>query len=211
MATLLEVVNRVLEMESHREAEDAVLQAAVRSAINEGLDVLYEDRPWWWTEQIATVTADGDGNLVLPYEATQILAVYDSADSPLHPRARAQQLDHRSNLTSKGIKTYALGGYDSGTVHPVLALWPAGDGDYTVRYQPYPEALEADADVIPGPRAVAHYLTYYARWVRLHGDEERQNQWQQAWQMVESHKRRLAMQNGRYLDSLTHWIGVPRG
>ena len=206
MATLLSVENRVREMESLVNSDDATVQSGIRAAINEGLDALYEDRAWWWTDTTATVSANGDGNLVLPEETTHVLSVYGSTNEPLLPRPRSQQLDYRAEITNKAYKTYALGGYDSTTGFPILTLWPSGSGSYEVRYQPAPAELTADADVIPGPRSVAHYLAYYARWIRLHADEERLNLRQEAQGMMEYHKRRLVRSNALFLESLPHMI-----
>jgi len=209
MTTLLEVVNRVKSMEGNYGTSDSVVESGVKSAINEGLDVLYAENPWWFNDTTATVTANSDGNLVMPAETNFVCGVY-SGDAPLEARGRTRQLDAASKITDSGLETYALGGYDGTTGYPLVTVYPAGSGDYTVRYQPAPTALSADADEIPGPRAVAHYLTWYARWLRLETDEERINLRQSAELTASRHMNALSKQNKFFLSGLRRKLAVAR-
>jgi len=196
-------------MESNLNTDDANVLSGIKDAINEGLDALYAENPWWWNDTEATVTANGDGNLVMPGETNFNCGVY-SGSSPLDPRDRTRQLDAATLIDGSGLNTYALGGYDSTTGYPLITLYPAGSGDYTVRYQPAPTELTADADVIPGPRAVAHYLKWYARWLRLESDEERINLRQSAGRAAGRFMKTLSKQNKFFLSSLKHQLAVAR-
>jgi len=206
--TLLQVINEVKSMESNAMTDDANVRSGILNAINEGLNVLYSDQPWWWAAESASITVNDDGNLVLPKEATHILGVYDASGEPLNARFRQKQLDYSVEIIAKGIKTYAVDGYDSATGFPLIKMNPSGSGSYTVRYQPATEILTLDAELIPGPREVYHYTVWYARWIRLKTDEERINLRNEARASSEEHKSKLVRQNGAFASSLSHCIGV---
>ena len=209
MTTLLQVVNKVKADEGNLNTDDANVLSGIKAAINEGLDALYAENPWWFNDTEATVTADGDGNIVMPMETNFVCGVYSGA-SPINPRTRTRQLDAASLIDGTGLETYALGGYDSTTGYPLITLYPAGSGDYMVRYQPAPTELVNDADVIPGPRAVAHYLRWYARWGRLESAEERINLRQSAGRAAGRFMKTLSRQNKFFLTSLKHQLAVAR-
>jgi len=209
MATLLQLENEIRAMEGHLNSDDADLQTSIRSAINQALNRAVEEQPWWWNATETTVTANSDGNLVMPEDTSFVLGVYDGDDQPMHPRDRKQQMDYKDRITSRQRqKTYAHAGYDSATGFPLLKLHPSGDGDYGVYYCPAATTLDEDADVIPGPRSLYYYLLWFARAVRLHGNEERQNLREEAMKFANEELAKMKGRNRGFLASIRKHLSI---
>jgi len=212
MQTLSQMRDRVLSMESHYDTVDQRVIDGVVYALNEALDVLYEEAPWWFGVAETSIVSTVSGtSLVLADRTAWVLGVYGDDGEPLEPRTRQRQLDYATAMTNKGVKSYALDGLDSVTGFAKLTLHPATEGTFTVRYIALPAELVADDDEPAGPRTLCHFLVHYARWLRLEADEEREGLRRSAWRNAQTHLARLRKQNEMFFASLRHAVSVSRG
>jgi len=211
MQTLVTMVNRVKSMESHAGASVANLNENVRFAINEGLRSLYyNNNPWYWNDLTTEIAATDSGTvLVLPEDTIHLLGVYASNDKPVNPRTRQRQLDEKISIGNANTNTYALDGIDTDTGFAKIALYPASDETYTVRYQIAPTELSADGDTPDGPNPIADYLVWYARTIRLESDEERQRLVSRSEARYKDHLASLKRMNVHFVRSLKQFLSLP--
>jgi len=183
MATLAELTERVLRMESQGSTNDTNTRLAVRDAINEAYRKFNKMADWPWLLEEATLSPTvGDETVDLPADFGRLLSLNDSDGNPLSPRSLSRHMNYKSKIANRSIKTYAVKGRVAGVTQ--LGLVPAASGDLTLYYVKVPTALSADADVPEGIEEVGDYLVHQSRVYRLFGDEERMGLLQQSEKMA---------------------------
>ena len=179
MATLAELTERVLRMESQGATNDSNTRLAIHDCINEAYRKFNRTEAWPWLVTTATLAVDLAGgdtgeSITLPADFCRVIDLSSAAGVTLSPRSLERHLHYKEAISRVGgLATYALAGTDSVTGLFQLSLVPAATDDLTLTYLRRPANLLADSDSPVGIEEIGDYLVRQARVLRICDDEER--------------------------------------